>query len=97
MKARQAAAQTGTQSLHDCADICRQDGMSKEDARVCLKIAFCKMCVTLCGRLAANEGGVASYVDRICRQYTAKWGVQIAEMNFQTHSSKYYLCYLIIL
>ena len=27
------------------------------------------------------------YVDRIWGKYTAKWGVQIAEMNFQTRSS----------
>ncbi|WP_343084675.1 DUF6783 domain-containing protein [Blautia producta] len=44
------------------------------------------MCVTLCGRFDPDEGGVAGYVDRIGGKYTAKWGVQIVGMNFQTHS-----------
>ena len=54
--------------------------------RVCLKIAFGKLCVTLCGRFDPDEGGVAGYVDRIGGKYTAKCGVQIVGMNFQTHS-----------
>ncbi len=29
----------------------------------CLKIAFCKMCFTLCGRFDSNLGGVAGYID----------------------------------
>ena len=45
------------------------------------------MCVTLCGRFDLDEGGVAGYVDRIGGKYTAKWGVRIVGMNFQTHSS----------
>ena len=32
-------------------------------ARACLKNAFCKMCVTICGRFRLNEGGVAGYVN----------------------------------
>ncbi len=52
-----------------------------------MKIAFGKMCVTLCGRFDLDEGGVAGYVDRIGGKYTAKWGVRIVGMNFQTHSS----------
>ncbi|WP_334297537.1 DUF6783 domain-containing protein [Anaerobutyricum hallii] len=31
--------------------------------RACLKNAFCKMCVTICGRFYLNEGGVAGYVN----------------------------------
>ncbi|MFR1557919.1 DUF6783 domain-containing protein [Anaerobutyricum hallii] len=29
----------------------------------CLKNAFCKMCVAICGRFRLNEGGVAGYVN----------------------------------
>ncbi len=53
----------------------------------CLKIAFCQMCVPLCGRFAPNECGVVGYAKRIWGKYTAKWGVQMAGMNFQTRSS----------
>ena len=56
-------------------------------SRVCLKIAFRQMCVTLCGRFGPDEGGVAGYVDRIGTKYAAKWGVQMVGMNFQTHPS----------
>ncbi|MFR3647214.1 MAG: DUF6783 domain-containing protein [Enterocloster aldenensis] len=45
------------------------------------------MCVPLCGRFGPDEGGVAGYVDRIGTKYTAKWGVQMAGMNFQTRSN----------
>jgi len=31
--------------------------------RACMKIAFCKMCFTLCGRFGSNLGGVAGYID----------------------------------
>jgi len=55
-------------------------------ARACLKKAFCKMCVTVCGRFFLNEGGVAGYVNRTKVKYAAKWGVQIAGMIFQTRS-----------
>ena len=54
--------------------------------RVCLKIAFRQLCVPLCGRFGPDEGGVAGYVDRIGTKYAAKWGVQMAGMNFQTRS-----------
>ena len=56
------------------------------DARACLKKAFCKMCVTVCGRFCLNEGGVAGYVNRMKVKSPAKWGVQIAGMIFQTRS-----------
>ncbi|WP_334285767.1 DUF6783 domain-containing protein [Ruminococcus sp. 1001136sp1] len=29
--------------------------------RACLKKAFCKMCVTICGRFCPDEGAVAGY------------------------------------
>ena len=45
------------------------------------------MCVTICGRFDPNEGGVVGYVDRMRAKYTAKWGVHMAGMNFQTRSS----------
>ena len=54
--------------------------------RACLKKAFCKMCVTICGRFCPDEGVVAGYDNRIRAKYTAKWGVQIAGMIFQTGS-----------
>ena len=57
--------------------------------RACLKKAFCKMCVTICGRFCPDEGAVAGYGNRIRAKYTAKWGVQIAGMIFQTGSSLY--------
>lgn len=57
------------------------------NTRVCLKIAFGKMCVTICGRFGSDEGGVAGYADRIGDKYTAKWGVQLVGMNFQTRAN----------
>ena len=51
-----------------------------------MKIAFRQVCDTVCGRLGPNEGGVVGYVDRMRAKYTAKWGVQMAGMNFQTRS-----------
>ena len=48
---------------------------------------FCKMCITIYGRFRLNEGGVAGYGNRMKAKYTAKWGVQIAGMIFQTRSS----------
>ena len=47
------------------------------------------MCVTICGRFRPDEGAVAGYGNRIRVKYTAKWGVQIAGMIFQTHSRAY--------
>ena len=55
-------------------------------SRACLKKAFCKMCVTICGRVCPDKGAVAGYGNRIRAKYTAKWGVQIAGMIFQTGS-----------
>ena len=45
------------------------------------------MCVTICGRFRSDEGAVAGYGNRIRVKYTAKWGVQIAGMIFQTRSN----------
>lgn len=56
-------------------------------SRVCLKNAFCKMCITICGRFRLNEGGVVGYGNRMKAKYTVNWGVQIAGMIFQTRSS----------
>ena len=65
--------------------------------RACLKKAFCKMCVTICGRFCPDEGVVAGYDNRIRVKYTAKWGVQIAGMIFQTRSNLYLFFYMVIL
>ena len=54
--------------------------------RACLKNAFRKMYVTICGRFCPDEGVVAGYGNRIRAKYTAKRGVQIAGMIFQTRS-----------
>ena len=59
--------------------------------RACLENAFCKMCVTVCGRFVSDEGVVAGYDNRIRGKNPAKWGVQIAGMIFQTRSSIAYL------
>ena len=48
------------------------------------------MCVTICGRFLPDEGAVAGYGNRIRVKYTAKWGVQIAGMIFQTRSRIFY-------
>ena len=65
----------------------RPEPDSNKATRACLKKAFCKMCVTICGRFCPDEGVVAGYNNRIRAKYTAKWGVQIAGMIFQTRSS----------
>ena len=52
-----------------------------------MKKAFLKMYVTICGRFCLIEGGVAGYANRKKTKYTAKWGMQIEKMIFQTHSS----------
>ena len=49
-------------------------------ARACLENAFCKMCVTVCGKFVPDEGVVAGYDNRIRDKSPAKWGVQIAGM-----------------
>ncbi|MFR1590716.1 MAG: DUF6783 domain-containing protein [Ruminococcus sp.] len=46
------------------------------------------ICITICGRFRSDEGALAGYGNRIRVQYTAKWGVQIAGMIFQTRSRK---------
>ena len=60
---------------------------AKVRARACLKKAFRELRVPVCGKFYPNEGGVAGYGNRIRVKYTAKWGLQIAEMIFQTRSS----------
>ena len=55
-------------------------------ARTCLKKAFRELRVPVCGRFYPNEGGVAGYGNRMRVKYTAKWGLQISEMIFQTRS-----------
>ena len=55
--------------------------------RACLKKAFRELRVPVCGKFYPNEGGVAGYGNRIRVKYTANWGLQIAEMIFQTCSS----------
>ena len=56
--------------------------------RACLKKAFRKLRVPVCGRFYPNEGGVAGYGNRMRAKYTIKWGLQLAEMIFQTCSSQ---------
>ena len=51
-----------------------------------MKIAFGKLCVTLCERFLPDEGIVAGYADRIGDKSPAKWDVQLAGMNFHIHS-----------
>ena len=59
----------------------------KQSTRACLKKAFCKMCVTICGRFCPDEGAVAGYGNRIRVKSPANWGVQIVGTIFQTCSS----------
>ena len=66
--------------------IIRQDKIN-DWPRACLKKAFRELRVPVCGRFYPNEGGVAGYGNRMRVKYTAKWGLQIAEMIFQTRSS----------
>ena len=54
---------------------------------MCLKIAFRQIYVTVCGKLSPNEGGVVGCVDRMRAKFSAKWGVQMTGMNFQTRFS----------
>ena len=56
-------------------------------SRACLNKAFRELRVLVCGRFYPNEGVVAGYGNRMRVKYTAKWGLQIAEMIFQTRSS----------
>ncbi|MFR1721558.1 MAG: DUF6783 domain-containing protein [Blautia sp.] len=50
------------------------------------------MRVPVCGRFYPNEGGVAGYGNRMRVKSPAKWGLQIAEMVFQTRS-KVRICF----
>ena len=54
--------------------------------RACLKIAFHQMCVTICGGFGPNERDAVGCVDQMKAKSPAKWGVHMAEMNFQTRS-----------
>ncbi|WP_455953892.1 DUF6783 domain-containing protein [Blautia sp.] len=65
--------------------------------RACLKKAFRELRVPVCGRFYPNKGGVAGYGNRMRVKYTAKWGLQIAEMIFQTRSRSLPLSILIFL
>jgi hypothetical protein len=49
-----------------------------------LKNAFGQMYDTLCGRFVPNIGIVVGYGNHIWRKYTAKWGVHLTGMIFQT-------------
>ena len=71
--------------------------LSCKSARACLKNAFCKMCVTICGIFCPDEDAVAGYGNWIRVKYPAKWGVQIAGMIFQTRSNLYLFFYMVIL
>ena len=70
--------------LADCTN-------SRGISRACLKKAFRELRVPVCGRFYPNEGGVAGYGNRMRVKYTAKWGLQIAEMIFQTRSRDFRL------
>ena len=59
---------------------------STQNTRACLKKAFRELRVSVCGRFYPNEGGVTGYGNRMRGKYTAKWGLQIAGMIFQTRS-----------
>ncbi|MGN9105418.1 DUF6783 domain-containing protein [Oliverpabstia intestinalis] len=56
-------------------------------SRACLKKAFRELRVPVCRRFCPNKSGVAGYDNRMRVKYTAKWGLQIAEMIFQARSS----------
>ena len=61
---------------------------SCRNTRACLKKAFRELRVPVCGRFYPNEGGVAGYGNRMRVKSPAKWGLQIAEMIFQTRSKE---------
>ena len=56
-------------------------------SRACLKKAFRELRVPVCGRFYPNKGGVAGYGNRMRVKSPTKWGLQIAEMIFQTRDS----------
>ena len=57
--------------------------MNRWTSIVCLKIAFCKICVTICGRFRLNEGGGANYINWMKTKYTANRSVQVARIIFK--------------
>ena len=57
------------------------------ETRACLKKAFRELRVSVCGKFYPNEGGVAGYGNRLRVKFPAHWGLQIAEMIFQTRSN----------
>ena len=65
---------------------CSRRTQKEAGTRAYLKKAFRELRVPVCGRFYPNEGGVAGYGNRMRVKYTAKWGLQIAEMIFQTRS-----------
>ena len=65
-------------------------------SRACLKKAFRELRDPVCGRFYPNEGDVAGYGNRMRVKYTAKWGLQIAEMIFQTRSSMFYFLFILL-
>ena len=71
----------------DCQRIWDIPSPDNHRTRACLKKAFCKMCVTICGIFCPDEGAVVGYGNWIRVKYPAKWGVQIAGMIFQTRSN----------
>ena len=55
-------------------------------SRACLKKAFRELRFLVYGRSYPNGGGVAGYSNRMRVKYAIKWGLQIAEIIFQTRS-----------
>ncbi|MFQ7674834.1 MAG: DUF6783 domain-containing protein [Ruminococcus sp.] len=43
--------------------------------RACSKRAFCKRCVTICGRFCSDEGTAVGCGNRIRAKSPANWGV----------------------
>ena len=54
--------------------------------RACLKKAFCKMCVTICGRFCPNSVAVARYGALIRTKSPTNCDAHLAESLFQTRS-----------
>jgi len=52
-----------------------------------LKIAFCQLCIPLCGRFGHDKGGVADYVDRVWSKYAAKWDMLCLGANRRSRFS----------
>ena len=54
---------------------------------MCLKMLYARCASQFVEDFVSDEGVIAGYDNRIRTKYTAKWGVQIAGMIFQTRSS----------